>query len=246
MGNGTRQWLYQGKNANADDTNDANEFYFQFGPNSDHLETCKVLLLAKMMSSESFEVLRTQEALGYVATTFARTSVGTNNINYIVVLVVSGHYNASYIQSRILHFVNYFYEEFMNEISDEMFASFVEATVSDIKESELTLSDFNSFLWNEIIGHTYVWDKVELFEEILHGEDITLDEMKRFYAEKVLGQGRKWLSVQLYSEKNKTFSSNITQYEYNLNGHDFDNQFVIFDAPKSIQNVHNLSFYAVY
>merc|ERR1712039_92729 len=157
-----------------------------------------------------------------------------------MVLVVSGHYNASYLQSRIQHFANYFYEEYMDEINDEMFASFIEATISDLNESELTLSDLNTFLWNEIVGQTYYWDKVKEFEQILRSEKIDLDEMKEFYHQNMLGQGRKWLSVQLYSDKNVSFANNITQYNYSLNGQDFEQQFVIFDTPKDIQKVHNL------
>merc|ERR1712154_29534 len=72
-----RKFIYQGYNTNEKDSNDVVQLWFQFGSNSftekNYVETCKVLLLARMMKSECFQVLRTKESLGYVATTFSKS-----------------------------------------------------------------------------------------------------------------------------------------------------------------------------
>eukprot|EP00483_Globobulimina_turgida_P004210 UN04219 len=199
-----------------------------------------------MMSAESFQVLRTEEALGYVATSFSRTRLLTNNINYIVVLVASGHYSADYLQARVIHFINYFYDTYLKEISDESFESYINATISEINQKYLTLSDETSFLWDQIMGHTYFWNKSNEFEQILRSEQITLKEIINFYQVNMLGENKKWLSVQLYSDKNKTFENNITQYNFNLNNKDFKQQFVNFNVTKDLQNINDIIFFDVY
>merc|ERR1712154_649213 len=204
--------------------------------------------MGKMMQSESFEVLRTQEALGYVATTFSRTTLLTNNVNYIVVLVVSGHYSADYLHERVLHFIHYFNDTYLaKEVNEELFASFVGAAISDIKQAHLSLSDETEFLLNEIVGHTYFWNKVDEFEQILRGNDITLNGIREFYQNNMLGTNKKWLSLQMYSNKSRIFENDIIDFKYNLdNNTDLKHQFVVFDSPKDIQNVDNVAFFDVY
>ncbi len=60
-----------------------------------------VQILGELMSEEAYNTLREEENLGYVATAFATTK---ENINYLCVLVASGHYDAHTLLERELNF----------------------------------------------------------------------------------------------------------------------------------------------
>ena len=200
------KFIYQGYNSNEKDTNDVVQLWFQFGSNSfsekNYIETCKVLLLARMMKSECFQVLRTQESLGYVATTFSKSSVGaTNNINYLVVMVASGYKSADYLHDRVKHFVNiHYYNKVLLKLNKKKFKMYVNGTINDLKQKYLRLSQETSLIWDEIIGHTYFFKWKDKYIEILN--KLTLKDMITFYKHKILGKESKWMSIQLYHQEN--------------------------------------------
>ena len=126
----------------------------------------------------------------------------------------------------IIHLIiNYFYDTYLNQIDEELFDSYIDATIGDIKnEAQLRLSDETTFLWNEIVGHTYFWNKSDVFQQILKDKNQKkLTEIMNFYAYNMLSINKKWLSMQLYSNKTETFEYNdIIQSKYNLNYQDFN------------------------
>ena len=176
------KFIYQGYNSNEKDTNDVLQLWYQFGSNSftenNYIETCKVLLLARMMKSQCFQVLRTEESLGYVATTFSKSSVGaTNNINYLVLMVASGYKSADYLYDRVKHFVNiHYYQKVLLKIPQKQFKMYVNGTISDLQQRYLRLSQETSLLWDEIIGHTYFFNWKQKYIEIL--KKLTLKDGK--------------------------------------------------------------------
>ena len=99
------------------------QIWFQIGSNDinsnesakrKQRDTVKLMLLANMMKSDCFRVLRTEESLGYVATAFSASSPGeTNNIDYLVLMVASDHVSGHYLHQRVRHFVHCYFEQIL-------------------------------------------------------------------------------------------------------------------------------------
>eukprot|EP00485_Elphidium_margaritaceum_P020363 CAMPEP_0202730600 /NCGR_PEP_ID=MMETSP1385-20130828/186721_1 /ASSEMBLY_ACC=CAM_ASM_000861 /TAXON_ID=933848 /ORGANISM="Elphidium margaritaceum" /LENGTH=1187 /DNA_ID=CAMNT_0049396877 /DNA_START=1 /DNA_END=3564 /DNA_ORIENTATION=- len=257
----SRKFVYQGWNSNEKDTNDVVQVWYQFESNSfsqqNYVETCKVLLLARMMKSESFQVLRTQESLGYVATTFSKSSVGaTNNINYLVVMVASGYKSAHYLHERVKHFVDeHYYRKVLLKLrqSPRTFELYINGTVNDLKKRDLTLAQETSLIWDEIIGHTYFFAWKPRFIEILQA--LTLEDMIRFYEQKVIGKQAKWISIQLFHQKTKKDDKKLLQLTA-MNAkpktHPIiakksdDNDILYFNDTKDLQKLGYAQYFHVY
>merc|ERR1712228_809085 len=244
--NGYHKFVYQGFNSNEKDTNDVVQIWYQFNSNSrsaaHYIETCKVLLLARMMKSECFKQLRTKESLGYVATTFSKSSVGaTNNINYLVLMVASGHKSAHYLNERVFNFVN---EHYLNNILLKMnkkkFAMFVNGTINDLKQKYLRLSEETSLIWDEIIGHTYFFKWKAKYVEIL--KKITLNDMIRFYKHHIIGNEAKWISIQLFNQKKQKHQS----LGHAIITSDESKDVLYFNETKDLQTLGYAEYFQVY
>eukprot|EP01083_Nonionella_stella_P020134 55815_1 len=196
------KFAYFGYNTNGADSNDMTQIWFQFSSNLNHIETCRVLLLARMMKSECFKVLRTQESLGYVANVQSKSSVGaTNNINYLIILVASAHKSATYLNQRIFNFVhNHYYHKILLKLSQHKFDAYVNGTVNDLAQKYLRLSQQTSLIWDEIIGHTYAFKWKQQYIKILR--EITLQDMQQFYSKTILSKQSKHISIQLFHHNN--------------------------------------------
>lgn len=254
-----RKFVFQGRNSNEKDTNDVVQVWFQFGSNSfseeNYKETVKVLLLSRMMKSECFQVLRTEESLGYVATVFSKSSVGaTNNINYLAVMVASGHKSADYLDRRVMHFVNeHYHKKVLLAMTEEKFKKYVNGTVSDLEQKYLRLSQQTSLIWDEIIGHTYFFQWKLKYIHILNA--LSLDDMLSFYKSKILGAQAKRISIQLFhqkQEKKEQDGKTRIHRKHKKRGHRIiakqsdEDGILYFNKTKDLQNIGYAKYFDVY
>ena len=117
------------------------------------LHTLWVELLGDMMSSPAFAQLRTVEQLGYVGTAFYKSY---DNIDYIVILVASGAYNADYMYSRVLNFTHYFYNYILLNYSQSQFQAFIDSKINTYAQPPLDLSTVNTYL-SFLYTHTHTY-----------------------------------------------------------------------------------------
>ena len=146
-----RHFVFSGVNSNSAYSNDVVQVYFQFAGNSGgaaaYRETCLVLLLARMMKAQAFKVLRSEEALGYVATVFSKSSIGaTNNINCLALMVASGTRSAELLNTRFFHFVQHYLEAVLLRMKPEAFALYVNGTRDALRQKYLRLSQKTALL----------------------------------------------------------------------------------------------------
>jgi len=246
-----RHFVFSGSNSNSADTNDVVQVYFQFGSNSGseerYRETCLVLLLARMMKAQAFKVLRTEEALGYVATVFSKSAIGaTNNINYLALMVASGTKSAAVLDERVFAFVRgHFLQRVLLPMKAETFALFVNGTRDALQQKYLRLSQKTALLWDEVVAHTYAWHWKRRYAKILEG--LKLQDVIRFYRERIVGEKAKWISIQLFHQKQKgkvhKKHAHEQQYHRIVARQSEDKDVLYFNQTKDLQNLEPYARY---
>ena len=208
--------------------------------------TVKLMLLANMMESECFEVLRTKEALGYIVSVSRSSYFGkTNNVDYLVLEVASDHVSANVLHQRVDLFLTHYFDHvlmpMMGEGESTTFQLFVNGTVGDLEQKEVRLSQHTALLWSEIKSHQYRFEWKREFVQILR--TLTVREMVAFYKEHVLGQNAKWISIQIFHQ-NEGRNNTGFGHQIIVNQTDEDS-FLYFNDTKELQRLANAQYYVV-
>lgn len=129
------------------------EVYYQCGEQSTH-QNALVELFCQVISESSFNVLRTQEQLGYIVASGVRNFGGVQGVR----IIVQSDKSPSYLDERIENFIK-ITKETIDKMTDDEFKLHVDALALTKLEEPKKMSRQCDLYWNEITSHQYNFDR---------------------------------------------------------------------------------------
>mmetsp|Transcript_28912 Transcript_28912/g.46802 ORF Transcript_28912/g.46802 Transcript_28912/m.46802 type:complete len:1017 (-) Transcript_28912:212-3262(-) len=181
------------------DNNSAIETYFQIGPERTQVDVL-LDLLGQILSKPAFHQLRTVEQLGYTVFSGVRRDLGIQGLR---VIIQSSEKGPSYLNERILLFLNDFMKT-LEEMSSEEFGKYVSSLIANKQEKDKTLAQESARWWVEISSRSYQFDRVD--REVEELRKVEVDQLRKAFRENVspTGSERRMLSVQFCSRFHST------------------------------------------
>ncbi|KAG5874566.1 hypothetical protein JTB14_019568 [Gonioctena quinquepunctata] len=169
------------------------ELYYQCGLQSKE-NNVKLELVAQIIQEPCFNILRTQEQLGYIVFSGVRRSNGVQGLR----IIVQSDRHPNYIDTRIEAFLEHMVEN-ITAMSEEEFLRHREALASQRLEKPKQLSTLTNRLWVEITGQQYHFDRANV--EVSYLRTLSKTDIIDFYKEFLENNAvrRKKLSVQVIS-----------------------------------------------
>ncbi|GFS16143.1 insulin-degrading enzyme-like [Elysia marginata] len=194
------------------------EVYYQCG--QQNTESNMLLeLFCQVISEPCFNILRTQEQLGYIVFSGVRRSKGVQGLRVIVQSMKS----PQYVEGRIEAFIQKMNDVIL-DMPEEEFSKHVSALCTKRLEKPKKLVQQNNKYWTEIISSYYNFDRDSI--EVAFLRTITKDDLYKFYKNKIaLGAPhRHKLSVHVISDAAQESSRNESNVdgEVTTNGHSED------------------------
>uniref|UniRef100_A0A224YLK8 Insulin-degrading enzyme n=1 Tax=Rhipicephalus zambeziensis TaxID=60191 RepID=A0A224YLK8_9ACAR len=165
--------------------------YFQCGPQETRANML-VELLCQLITEPCYNILRTQEQLGYLVASGPRRSNGVQGIR----IIVQSDRPPLFLDSRIEAFLVYI-ENYIQEMSDTEFESNKTALGARRLEKPKKLAQLASKYWMEILSQQYNFDRDKI--EVACLEALTKVDLLTFFKEHVAAGApyRKKLSVHI-------------------------------------------------
>ena len=149
------------------------EVYYQCGQQSTKSDVI-LSLLAQIVKEPCFNVLRTQEQLGYIVASGIRRTCGVQGL----IVIVQSDRHPEYLDSRIENFVASM-EEKLVEMSDEEFERNKTAHIVKLNEKPKRLSQRTGRFWGEITSRQLNFDRVNV--ETAAVKELTKEDVIEFY-----------------------------------------------------------------
>ncbi|XP_067129485.1 insulin-degrading enzyme [Centruroides vittatus] len=169
------------------------EAYYQCGLQE---TKCNMLveLFCQIITEPCFNVLRTQEQLGYIVFSGVRRASGVQGVH----IIVQSDKSPAYVDSRIEAFL-IFIEKHLSEMSIQEFEAHKSALAAKRLEKPKKLVYLTGKYWNEITLRQYNFDRDNIEVACLH--KLTKDDVINFYKELIAydATSRKKLSVHIMS-----------------------------------------------
>ncbi|KAI5632332.1 peptidase M16 domain-containing protein [Phthorimaea operculella] len=140
----------------------------------EHNNNVLLELLAHTLHEPCFNVLRTQEQLGYIVFSGIRRSNGVQGLR----VIVQSDRHPHYLETRIEAFLAQT-EDYLNKMSDEEFLKHRSSLAAQKLEKPKRLSSKASTLWNEIAAQMYNFDRQRVEVEQLN--NVTKQQLIQFY-----------------------------------------------------------------
>lgn len=165
--------------------------YFQCGPQETRANML-VELLCQLITEPCYNILRTQEQLGYLVASGPRRSNGVQGIR----IIVQSDRPPLFLDSRIEAFLRYI-ENYIQEMSDTEFESNKTALAARRLEKPKKLAQLASKYWMEILSQQYNFDRDKI--EVACLEALTKADLLTFFKEHIAAGApyRKKLSVHI-------------------------------------------------
>lgn len=142
---------------NGSNVNSSCEYYVQVGDvTDDHLRP-RLSLLAQLANEPVFNILRTQEQLGYLVWSGARAATGTMGFR----ILLQSERPAAYLESRVEAFLDYF-KTFLENMSEEEFTTARQGLVGKKLEKPKNLHGESARYWMAIGDGYYDFLRREL------------------------------------------------------------------------------------
>lgn len=129
------------------------EVYYQCGMQSTR-DNALVELFCQVINESCFNILRTQEQLGYIVASGVRNFGGVQGVR----VVVQSDRTPDYLDQRVENFIN-LTEESLNKMTDEEFKMHVDALALTKLEEPKKMARQCEIYWNEINTHQYNFDR---------------------------------------------------------------------------------------
>ncbi|XP_013403642.1 insulin-degrading enzyme [Lingula anatina] len=176
------------------------EVYYQCNLQETHSNVL-LELFCQIISEPCFNILRTQEQLGYIVFSGIRRNSGVQGLR----IIVQSDRSPEYVESRTEAFLKKM-ESYILEMTDDIFKKHVEALAKKRLEKPKKMSAQNGKLWSEINCKQYNFDRDEI--EAAHLRTLTKDDVMQFYKELISPEApkRHKVSVHVVSTAKKTGS----------------------------------------
>jgi insulysin len=141
---------------NTSNVNSSCEYYCQVGDvTDDHLRP-RLSLLAQLANEPVFNILRTQEQLGYLVFSGARAATGVMGLR----ILLQSERPSAYLETRVEAFLDYF-KKFLEDMSEEDFLVARQGLISKKTEKPKNLHGESSRFWTAIGDGYYDFDRRE-------------------------------------------------------------------------------------
>jgi len=150
-------------------------------------------VVSMMMEEPVFDVLRTQEQLGYHVFNTLRNTHGVLGIS-ISVNTQATKFQPEHVDQRIEKFLEQFVKEHLSD--DEEFVEAVTALSKLKVKADVTLQEEVNRNWDEIVSKEYLFNRFEKEVEVF--SKLSLEEVKSYFGSLVLSSDkRRKMSVQV-------------------------------------------------
>jgi len=155
-----------------------------------------VSLLMQLLREPAFNILRTEEQLGYIVFTSIKTSA--DNVKSIMFLVQSDSFDPIHVNDRVEAFLSHFRTKILAVMPEDEFQSNVDAVCESMLERNKNLSEESSKFWSVIANQTYRFRRLQEIAEAVRMLKKT--DVMRFFDRYVLAQSphRRKLAVQIF------------------------------------------------
>lgn len=177
-----------------DDPNHAVRLCYQLGNTIE--EEVMVCLLGKVLAPKFFEILRTQQQLGYVVQMATQTSC---SFSYIIG-VVQTEFAPDYVRGRIDTFLNDQFKIVEETLTEEEFQTCKAGLLSEYETKPKNLGQESQRLLKFVSWRTYEFDRREKCKAFLK-EKADLESMRVFLREKVRPAPRLYIQVKKVLDK---------------------------------------------
>uniref|UniRef100_A0A646QDK3 Insulin-degrading enzyme n=1 Tax=Hemiscolopendra marginata TaxID=943146 RepID=A0A646QDK3_9MYRI len=147
--------------------------YYQSGLQETHLNVV-LELFCQIIAEPCFNILRTQEQLGYIVFSGVRRANGAQGIH----VVVQSDRNPDYLNERIEAFLLKM-KNYMNEMTEDQFQKHREALVCHRLEKPKKMAHRTAKFWTEIASQQYNFDRDNI--EVAHLKTLTKNDILEFY-----------------------------------------------------------------
>ena len=195
-------------NINSSESNSCLLSYFQGGEyKKEKLEDLmSYLVLFEYLGEPAFEILRTQEQLGYVV--FCLPVISQQVLGGMI-LIQSAKGSPEFLYERIANFIHIIGKE-IEKLEDEVFKKYINAVGVKYRQPVLTLGAESSHFWVELEQGTYMFDARE--QKLLALEKVTKEGVvnifKRLFIEEVRRFDYECLAKEHELEQKEIFDRN--------------------------------------
>ncbi|CAO1435225.1 unnamed protein product [Diamesa serratosioi] len=167
--------------------------FYQLGESSVRKQ-CIIEFLVKLMEEPLFNILRTQEQLGYSVDCSERDNCGILGIT-ITIQSQENKNPATAVEKRIDNFLMSDVKDLVEGLTDEHFTVVQETLIKLKSIVDIDLESEVNRYWGEIVSKDYLFNRLELEAQML--TTITKKDVIEFYKTNVNLMNRRKLSVQV-------------------------------------------------
>ncbi|XP_014680687.1 PREDICTED: insulin-degrading enzyme-like [Priapulus caudatus] len=151
-------------------------------------------LFCQIISEPCFNVLRTQEQLGYIVFSGVRRAHGTQGLR----IIVQSDKSCDFVDQRAEAFLQSL-DTYLDNMSDEEFQRHLSALVARRLEKPKKLSHQSAKYWGEIVSRQYNFDRDSI--EVAHLKTLTKEDVVTFYRDMIAegGPHRSKMAVHIVS-----------------------------------------------
>lgn len=167
--------------------------FYQLGESSVRKQ-CLIEFLVKLMEEPLFNILRTQEQLGYSVDCSERDNCGILGIA-ITIQSQQNKNPAAAVEKRMDKFMLNDVKELVEGLTDENFTVLQEALIKLKSIVDIDLESEVNRYWEEIVSNDYLFNRLELEAQML--TTITKQDVIEFYKTNINLMNQRKLSVQV-------------------------------------------------
>ena len=176
-----------------DDKNSTITNYIQIGSSSIRLQ-CFIELIEKVIEEPLFDILRTQEQLGYSVGCSHRFNHGVLGISFTVQSQEDKNPTTA-VDARIEKFIHEHMLSALEKMTDDEFATVQTALIKLKNIVDVELESEVNRNWSEITSSEYIFNRLELESQMI--AKLTKEKIVDFYKSRIIAPDARKLSIQV-------------------------------------------------
>lgn len=185
--------VLQVKSVLPNDKNSTTTNYIQIGASSIRTQ-CLIEFIEKIMEEPLFDILRTQETLGYSVSCSHRFNYGILGMS-VTVQSQEDKNSTVVVWERIESFLDENVLEILERLSDDEFTAIQTSLIKLKNMVEVELESEVNRHWSEITSNEYIFNRLSLEAQMI--AQITKQDVLNFYKTKVIAPDARKLSIQV-------------------------------------------------
>lgn len=155
-------------------------------------------LLAQLIREPAFNILRTEEQLGYIVFSMVKTSA--DNVKNLMFLIQSDGYSPEHVDDRIEAFLVMFRDKVLVEMTEGDFQDNVNSLCEGLLEKPKNLAEESHKHWDFIVNRSYHFSRLQDIAALVR--TLTLNDIMQFFDRHILATSpfRRKLSIHMYGK----------------------------------------------